>query len=306
MSARFDQVNLSALPAPAALEAWTFDAIVAARMADFVARMTAAGIAYDTGALESDPGRILQEADAFREGLVRQRVNDAVNATSLITAVDADLDVRAAEYHVVRAPNEKDDSLRLRALLAWEALSLGGSYGGYEFFARSAAPADIADVAVYGHETAGVARGEVRIVVLGAGTQTSGLTPPSLLAAVAAKFPRGSRKVNDFVTVVAARPLAYQIAATLVVPRGADGAAVQAAQLAQVRAYVGARSVIGGQVTFGGLMGALGHADPSVVSNVEMAAPFIGALDPANPPVIGGDPFSAPICTALQIGWRPA
>jgi phage-related baseplate assembly protein len=302
---RFDQIDLSRVAPPAALDAWGFEAILAARMADFAARMKAAGLTYDVAALESDPAKILQETDSYREGLVRQRVNDAVESTYLLRARGADLDLRAAEYHTARAPGEGDDSLRLRAWLAWEALSLGGSYGGYEYFARSAAPLDLLDVAVYGHGDAeGVARGEVRIVCLGAGGL--GTTPSRVLAAVRAKFPRHARKVNDFVNVVAAQRATYAVDATLVLPHGADGAAVLAAQRAQLDAYRAARGVIGGSVSLGGLMGALGHDDPNLVIGVEMRAPYAGVIDIGAARVIGGDPLSAPICTGVSLDWRSA
>lgn len=301
---RFAQIDLSQIAPPAALDAWSLDAILAARMADVRARLVAAGVPYDAEALEPDAGRKLQEVDAYREGLLRQRVNDAVLSTYLLTAQGADLDVRAAEYHTLRATGEGDDSLRLRAWLAWEALSFGGSYGGYEYFARSAAPADILDVAVYGHEVAGVSRGEVRIVVLGVGGL--GVTAPAVLTAIRAKFPRHARKVNDLVNVVAARRDTYRVDATLVLPAGADGDAVLAAQRGQLARYVAARAVIAGSVSLGGLMGALGHDAPNVVLGVEMRAPYAGMVDVADAPLIGADPMAAPICTGVALDWRHA
>lgn len=305
MTARFDRVNLSAVPAPAALQPWSFEAILDARMQDLVARFTAAGITYDVGSLETDPGKILQEVDAFREGLVRQRVNEAVLATSLAFAQGADLDVRAADYNTARAAGEPDESLRLRAQLAWEALSRGGSYGGYEYDARSAAPAEIADVAVYGHEVAGVARGEVRIVVLGA--SGLGVTTPQVLALVRNRVsPRDLRKVNDNVNVVAAATARYPIDATLVLPHGADGNAVRDAQYIRALAYAASRQKIGAPVTFGGVMAAIGHSDANVIVDVEMRAPWAGAQNLSHVPPIGGGPFEAPICTGVHLDWRAA
>lgn len=303
MSARFDRVNLSALPAPAALQPWTYEAILDARMQDLLARFTAAGVGYDVTDLETDPSRILQEVDAFREGLVRQRVNEAVLATSLAYAVGADLDVRAADYGCVRASGETDSSLRLRAQLAWEALARGGSYGGYEYDARSAAPADIADVAVYGHEIEGVALGEVRIVVLGAGR--SGVTPPPALTAVRNRVtPRDLRKVNDLVTVVAAEIVPYQIDVILVLPRGADGPTVRAAQYVRALAYAASRQRIGAPVTFGGVMAAVGHDDANVIVDVEMLEPWSGSQNLAHVTPIAGGPFQAPVCSGVRIDWR--
>jgi phage-related baseplate assembly protein len=305
MSARYDRVNLAALARPTALQTWSFEAILDARMADLVARFVAAGVAYDVGDLEVDPAKILQEVDAFREGLLRQRVNEAVLATSLAFAAGADLDVVAANYGCVRASGESDDSLRLRAQLAWEALSRGGSYGGYEYDARSAAPADVADVAVYGHEVEGVARGEVRIVVLG--VNSSGVTADRVLRLVRDRIsPRDLRKVNDLVTVVAATIAPYEIDATIVVPHGADGGAVRTAQYVRALAYAESRRKIGAPVTFGGVMAAIGHDDAGVVVDVEMRQPWTGAADLSAVPPIGGGPFQAPVCTGVKLDWRVA
>lgn len=305
MSARFDRVDLSALARPAALQTWSFEAILDARMQDLIARFTAAGVTYDVGPLEIDPAKILQEVDAYREGLVRQRVNDAVLATSLAFATGADLDVVAANYGCTRAAGESDASLRLRAQLAWEALARGGSYGGYEYDARSAAPADIADVAVYGHEVAGVDRGEVRIVVLG--VNASGMTPARVLQLVRDRVsPRDVRKVNDAVNVVGATIVPYQIDATIVVPHGADGNVVRDAQYVRALAYAESRRRIGAPVTFGGVMGAIGHDDAGVVVDVEMRAPWSGAQNLSSVPAIGGGPMQAPVCTGVKLYWRAA
>jgi phage-related baseplate assembly protein len=307
MSARFDRVNLSLLAPPAALEAWSFEAILDARFEKFLdywARERANNPnlpQYDVTSLHGNPGAWHQRADAYREGLVRQRVNEAVLATSLAFAIRGDLDVVAANYQTPRAVGESDDSLRLRAQLAWEALSRGGSYGGYEYDARSAAPADIADVAVHGHEVAGVSRGEVRIVVLGAAA--NGAAATSVLSRVRERVaPRHLRKVNDRVTIVAADIRPYAIDATLVIPRGADGATVRAAQYDRALAYAASRQKIGAPVTFAGVMAALGHDDAHLVLDIEMRAPWAGGTRAP----IGGGPFEAPVCASIHLDWRVA
>lgn len=311
MSARFDRVDLSAIAAPAALENWSFDAILDARFQAYLAiwaqeRAQNPNLPlYDVTKLVSNPGAWHQRVDTLREGLLRQRVNEAVLATSLAFAEDTDLDVVAANYGCVRAAGESDGSLRLRAQLAWEALSRGGSYGGYEYDARSAAPADIADVAVYGHEVDGVDRGEVRIVVLC--VNSDGATSEAVLRLVRNRVsPRNLRKVNDNVNVVAATIAPYEIDATIVVPHGADGAAVKDAQYLRAKAYAASRRMIGAPVTFGGVMAAIGHDDAGVVIDVEMRKPWSGAQNLSSVPAIGGGAFEAPICTGVKLYWRAA
>lgn len=312
---RFDVLDPAAVSQPAALEAWSYEAILAARIAKFISYWKQAQARdptlpdFDVSTIETDPAIIVQEVDAFREGLVRQRVNDAVLATFLLFAQGADLDARAAEYNTLRADGESDASLRLRALLAWENLSIGGSYGGYEYQARSVAPSEILDVAVYGHDDApGLTRGEVRIVVLGAGGR--GVASPQLLARVNTRFNGADRrsvvKVNDRVTVSAAVVPAYAIDATLVIPRGADAGVVLAAQRASALKYATYQHRIGGFVDPSGLLDAIGADNPRVVQSVRMRAPFSGPVDLANPPRIGGGPYDAPLCTSITLDYEVA
>jgi phage-related baseplate assembly protein len=292
MGFRFDPLDLSQLAAPDAIRALDFEAVLDARMQDLVARFAAAGVTYDVGQLETDPAKILQEVDAFRETLVNARINDAVLATSLAKATGHDLEVVAGNYKTARQAGESDDSLRKRAQLAWENLSIGGSYGGYGYQALSAAPAQLGDVAVYGHELSAVPKGEVWIVCLG--SNPSGVPGSNVLGAVMARVsPRDVRKVNDNVKVMAITPAPYIIDATLVIRRGADSAAVIAAQRAQVLAYTVSRRVIAAPATLAGVYAALGGGSGGdYIVDVRLTAPL------AN---VGGGPFQAPICTGIRI-----
>ena len=308
---RFDSLDYAALPLPDAVQSWAFSAILDARMADFVARWELARLrdpslpAYDVGPLESDPAKILQEVDAYREGLVRQRINEAVRATYLATACGNDLVARAAEYMTAAQPGETEASLRMRAQLAWENLSIGGSYGGYAYQARSVAPHDIADVAVWGFEISqpslfgGKAildfpKGEVRIALLG--STPSGLVASSLVDRVQAVLAdRTRRKVNDRIRVVGASLVPYGVEATLVLKRGALAAPVIAAAQARALAYAGATRLIGVAATRGGFQAALMAAEPGLVSDVELRAPA---------GTIGGGPCEAPVLTGVVLTAR--
>lgn len=291
---RFSTIDMSKLPRPTTYRS-THEGILAARMDYLVAKLRAAGVAYDVGALEADPAKILQEADAYRELLNLQAIDDAVMQRSLAYASGDNLDVVAADYGTVRAEGESDSSLRARAQLAWEALSRGGSYGGYEYEARTAAPLELSDVAVYGHEVEGVALGEVRIVCLGA--NASGAPSAAVLQRVRDRFPRAARKVNDLLNVVAATSATYTIDATLTLRAGADAPAVVAAQVARLDAYCLARRAIAESVTLGGVVAALGHDDAGVVVDVDLRAPLAR---------VGGGPFEAPVCVGRRVVWEIA
>lgn len=289
----FAPIDLSALPAPAVVQTWTFSGIVTARLADFTTRMQAAGIAYDTSALESEPAVKLQETGAYREGLVYQRINEAAKATMLAFADKTDLDQVVAAMATERVGDETDASLRRRGQLAWEALSQGGSYGGYRYTALTADPVGLADVAVYGAEVPGVAPGQVMIVCLGA--TATGQPSPASLAAVAAAFPRASRKTNDQIVVRPATMVPWSVDATLVLGDGVDPETVVAAQKKALSAFGAARRTIGASVAPGAVSAVLGYSAAGLVYDVEVRAPAA---------LIGGAAFEAPILTGARVLWR--
>jgi len=311
MSYRFDQIDYSALPVPDAIDPFDYEAVVAARVARFLSLWTEAQEKdptlpdYDVSSLETDPGVMLQETDAYREILIRSRINDAIRATYLASAAKNDLTDRAAEYLTARATGETDESLRRRAQLAWENLSIGGSYGGYAYQALSVAPVEIADVAVGGyevHETSlygakavrDMRKGEVRIALLGAAR--TGAVPGSLIARVQAYCgDRARRKVNDLVNVVQATLKPYVVQATLELKRGSDPDAMVAEARKRAAAYGAATRVIGVEATRGGYFAALMAAEPGLVVDVDLVAP-------SGP--VGGGPFEAPILTGIDLAWR--
>ncbi|MCO7538335.1 baseplate J/gp47 family protein [Pseudomonas asiatica] len=157
-------IDLSLLPAPDIIEMLDFEAILDARKARLVSlypieqqEAIAARLA-----LESDPTAKMLQESAYRELVLRQRINDAAKASLLAYATGADLDNRAADYGVQRlvitpadltavppvaAVMEDDEALRYRTRLSLEALSVAGSRGAYEFHGLSAS-ASIANISV--------------------------------------------------------------------------------------------------------------------------------------------------------------
>lgn len=311
---RFDQVDYSKLALPDAIENWEFDAILDARMQRYLAEWDAARELdpslppYDVEMMETDPAKRLQRTDAYREGLVRQRINDAVRATYLASADQwNDVVARAAEYLTAPATGETMESLRKRAQLAWENLSIGGSYGGYAYQALSVAPADIADVAVWGYEVSrpelfgakaipDFPKGEVRVALLGAGGQ--GAVAAGLIARVqAALSDRSRRKVNDQINVVQATLRPYVVAGEIVVKRGSAPEDIVAKARARAFAYGASTRLIGVEATTGGYLAALMAAEPGLVVDASLTSP-------AGP--VGGGPCEAPILTGVTVSWRYA
>jgi len=290
----YQTINLAALPAPSAVEVWSFDAIRDATLADAASRLQAAGIAYNVATLKGNPLNFVISAYAYREGLMIQRVNEAVASTFLASAsAAADIDLRAADVNVVRAAGESNASVKARVQLQWEALATGGTYERYKALALSAAPVELADVAVYGHETAGVPLGEVWICCLG--SNASGVATPDVLAAVlTACSSRAARPVNDKVSVFAAEPLLYTITANLVLESGSDPVAVANAQASAIEAFAATRQKIGAAITPNQIAAKLAYDAAGLVFDVALAAPVA---------TVGGVPFAAPVLAGVALTW---
>lgn len=291
----YQTINLAALPAPSALPVWSFDAIRDATLADAARRLTDAGIPYNVETLKGNPMNFIGSAYAYREGLVLQRINDAVNSTFLATADQfADVVLRAADVNVTPVAGENIESLRRRTQLRWEALSTGGTYGRYMSQAFDADPVNLADVAVYGGEISTIPRGQVWIVCLGANA-TGIPTPDTLQRVYDANAPRGVRVVNDQVVAKPANPVNYSVDATLILEDGADPAAVVTAQKALLASFAQKRRTIGATVSPDNIGAVLGYNAAGLVYDVVVRAP-------AAP--IGGGPFDAPILTGARVVWQ--
>ncbi len=297
----FQPINLAALAVPPAIQSPSFAAILTARLAAFLSYYQAAQAANSslpdidaqTLALVTDPANIHQRVDSYRETLLVQSINDAQLNTFLAWAEGPALDAIAAFVNVTRAANELDPSLRSRAQLAWEALSIGGTYGRYIFNALSAAPVELAGVAVYGAEVSPVPKGGVWIVCLG--SNASGIPSPATLALVnRATNSRGNRPVNDLVKVFAVNPAYFMVTATLHLAGGADPATVVAAQGSALQAFLAGRRRIGAFVDPGDVKAVLGFTQAGLVTGVDLRAPATR---------VGGSPFEAPVLLTLNLTW---
>lgn len=160
-------IDLSLLPPPDVVEALDFETLYQEVLGIFRGHM---GDQW-TALLESEPVVKLMEVMAYRELLMRARVNAAAKASLLAYAKGTDLDNRAADYGVRRltiraadpdavppvpAVMEGDDALLYRTRLSLEALSVAGSRGAYEYHALSAS-AELANVSVDSPRFSGVA-----------------------------------------------------------------------------------------------------------------------------------------------------
>lgn len=258
----YSAIDLSLLPVPDVVETLDYEVILAAMKADLAARAPEVAAVL---ALESEPLVKLLEVCAYREVLIRARVNDAAQAVTLARATGTDLDNLAALFGVARlvinpgdplavppvaATLESDADLRRRAQLALEGFSTAGPEGAYVFHALSA-DADVLDVSATSPSA-----GDVLVTVLS--RTGSGTAPAPLLATVQAALNADDvRPLCDNVVVQSAAIVSYAITATLYFYPGPDSAVVLAAAQAAATAYAAAQHRIGRDVTISGLHAAL-------------------------------------------------
>ena len=262
-------VDLSALPAPDIVETLSFEAI----LADMIAALPA-----DFSALvESDPAFKVLEIAAYREVMVRQRVNEAARAVMLAKALGNDLVNLGALFGVERlvidpgdpeegvAPTLEDiEAYRARIALAPEGYSVAGPIGAYEFHARAADP-EVLDVKVFSPAPA-----EVTIAVLS--RDGDGAASPELLSAVAeAVNDDTKRPVGDRVTVESADVETFEIEATLFVLPGPDASVVLSTAQDRLTDFLASRRKIGRAIPISGIMAALHVAG---VERVELVSPL--------------------------------
>lgn len=289
-------INLSLLPVPDVVEQIDFEDILTAILADFIARMAAAGIEY-TALIESDPLYKLAEAAAYREVLMRQRANESAQAVMLSRAIGGDLDQLGANFNVQRlvitpadpttvpptaAVMESDADFRARIQLSFEGYTTAGSEGSYKFHALSA-DGDVKDAAPVSPSP-----GVVSVYVLS--RTGNGAASPALVQKVnAALSAEDVRPLTDNVNVASAAIVNFSVSAVLTMYPGPDAEVVRQAALARLAVYIDSVQRIGYDVTRAGIVAAL--VQPGV-QNVSLTSP---AAD-----IVIND-TQAPYCTSVSV-----
>lgn len=292
MAGAFTAVDLSKLPFPDAVEVLDFEVILAEMLADYQSRDPAF-----SALVESDPAYKVLEVAAYRELLLRQRVNEAIKAVTLAYANDADLDQIAARYNVERllidAGNptaippvpptyESNDSLRRRVQLSFEGFSTAGPEGAYIFHALGS------DARVLDADARSPVPGQVIVAVLS--NVGSGVAPSDLLDAVNTTLSdEDVRPLTDQVLVESAVIVNYAITAQLTLYPGPDATVVLDAANAAALAYAETNHRLGRDITVSGLFAAL-HQEG--VQNVALTSPAANIVVDRN---------QASYCTGITI-----
>ena len=195
--------ELAGLPTPQVLETLRFETVFDALLRDFQVRYP-----QYSALLASDPAIKLIEVAAYRELLLRARINEAARANLLAFAVGHDLEHLGAFYGVSRLPQEQDEPLRRRIRARIMGFANAGGAAHYRYWALSASP-EVADVAV---DSPGP--GRVRISVLPTGH--SDTVPKALLETVRATVLRDDvRVLTDTVEVVPVSLVPVTVAAQI-------------------------------------------------------------------------------------------
>lgn len=287
----FTAVDLSRLPAPSVVEALNFETIYA----DMLASLLAFVPDFDA-AVESDPAVKILQVAAYRELLLRARVNDAARQVMVAFATDTNLDNLAALFGVTRllitpsvpadgiaAVYESDTDLRSRVVIAPEALSVAGPEGAYIFHARSAS-GDVLDASATSPSP-----GDVLVTILS--RAIGGVASPALIATVLAYLSSETRRpMTDNVTVQSAAIVPFVITATLKTFSGPDSAIVLAASRARLDDYLARSYRLGRDITRAGIIAALGAVEG--IQNVILTAPAADVVL---------DRTQAGLCTAITI-----
>ncbi|VWM12234.1 baseplate J/gp47 family protein [Burkholderia lata] len=290
-------IDLSQLPSPDVVETIDYETLLAARKARFVSLYPADERAEITAtlALESEPIVKLLQENAYREIVLRQRVNDAARAVMLAYAVGTDLDHLAALFgirrltitpadpeHNLAAVMESDTDLRARTQLAPQSLSVAGPEGAYVSHARNA------DGRVLDASAVSPAPCEVLVSVLA--RDGDGTADPALIAAVAAALQADDvRPLTDKVTVRGAEILRYQVRARLVFFAGPDRAVALAEANRAMKKYTESMHRLGMEVTLDGIYAA---ARAAGVQKVILESPLAG---------LPATKQQAPYCTGIEL-----
>jgi phage-related baseplate assembly protein len=295
-------IDLSRIPAPAAIEPLSYETL----NAQFITRFKAAWAAlratypelpdYDIEMLETDPAVFVGEAWAYVRLLDRARVNDGIRALLAPLAKKADLDNVVASVNIERlvitpatdstpAVMETDEQLLRRYLLAYDRPS-AGSADRYLYEAFTAWP-QMHDAAVIGRGIHG-RRGDTDIVIIGPNGDAP--TTSNIVAVRDAVNATDVKPEATSVAVVSAIRNTYTVSLVLNITKyGPSVDVVVAEARARVDAAIADRLKIGAEAPIWSIAGAA--YGPNVIS-VEVVSPTADI-----PP----EPYTIPVCTGVTI-----
>lgn len=294
-------IDLNQLPAPNVIESLDFEVIFQERKQRLISLYPEDQRANIEATLqfESEPIVKLLQENAYRELVLRQRVNEAARAVMVAYSGGNDLDNLAANYNVERlvihpadsksippvvAVMESDSDLRLRLPQAFEGMSVAGPTGAYEFHARSA-DGRVSDVSAISPRPA-----EVLISVLS--REGTGQASSDLISIInKALNDENVRPVADRVTVQSAEIIEYQIDANLWFYPSPESEPIRVAAEQKLKQYIEKQHRLGRDIRKSAIYAAL------TVEGVQRVELF----SPSDDVVL--DKTQAAYCSLYQIGF---
>ncbi|MEF1312042.1 baseplate J/gp47 family protein [Vibrio mytili] len=289
-------VDMSQLPKPAVIEQLDYEEI----LQEWIVRYQGLDPDYQD-VNESDPVYKLIEVAAFREMVLRQRVNDGAHATMLAYAVDEDLDVIGANFDVERLvidegdPDavppiervmESNEAFRYRIQLSNRAKNTAGSADDYEFWALSA-DGRVKSVATDSPQ------GTLTVTVSVLSHEGNGTATPELITLVENTLtPKGTRPLSDEVVVQSANINEFAVVAELELFSGPDQSEVLNAARAQLDKWLSESHRQGMDLTLDGFYASL---RVSGVYKVHLTSPEADIIN---------DPFSAGYASSITLTTR--
>lgn len=162
-------IDLSKLPAPKIVEEISFDEILDGMKQQYLEKMKTEYPDYEL--VDSDPAVKVLETAAYREMMLRQKINDGAKECMLAFSEGSNLDNIVAYSNVERETfsdidpatgdfrKESDASLRSRSLLSFDRYSTAGAFAAYKFQAlKVGAELKLFDVHPYGSDERGPQR----------------------------------------------------------------------------------------------------------------------------------------------------
>ncbi|ENV09293.1 hypothetical protein F966_01949 [Acinetobacter higginsii] len=225
---------------------------------------------------ESEPLTKLLEESAYREMILRSRINNAALSVLLAFAEKTDLDAVVANYGITRllispsdqysdAIYENDDALRYRASLVFDSLSVAGPTSAYEYHALTA------DGRVADAKAMSPAPAEALVTILQKDAQ-NGEATAELIAKVENYLSDETRRpVADRLTVQSVEAINFELIATIYTKNFPEADPLIQASQAAVQSYFEESRRIGRTIYLSKIFNLLHVAG---VVHVEIASPI--------------------------------
>ncbi|MFA9486937.1 MULTISPECIES: baseplate J/gp47 family protein [unclassified Moraxella] len=270
-------VDFSTLAKPDMIEVLNYETILESRKQALIARFYGQEQDNIRAILsrESEPLTKFVEENAYRELILRNRINTVARSCLLAYATGSDLDHIAANFNVIRllispatedspAVYESDEVFRSRVQRAFDRLSVAGPEAAYQYHALSA-DGRVADVAVTSPSPA-----VVNIAILQTDSETGEASDELVNIVANAVNAENVRPIADRVSVQSAQIHRYRIEAKLYIDKDPEATTVLATATAKTQAYTHAKNRIGRSVRLTAIHHCL-HIDG--VARIELIEP---------------------------------